>query len=87
MPIGAKILIGVGGVICVVCLVAMIKSGHFFKSFFVSLLSGVGSLFAVNLLSDMTGVGIAVNWYTTVFCALSGMCGSITLVIADILGR
>lgn len=85
MPDGAKILIAVGGFVCLLCLIKMIFSGHFFKSFAVSALSGLGSLFAVNLLTGITGVGVAINWFTIVFCSLSGICGSIFLLIADII--
>lgn len=86
MPVSAKILIGIGLLMCLLCFIGMIKSKHFFKSFITSVLSGVGSLFAVNLLSGITGVGIAVNWFTVIFCAFSGICGSITLLIANVFG-
>lgn len=85
MPFSAKILIGTGAVVCVFCLIAMIKSGHFFKSLSVSAISGIGSLFAVNLLSGITGFGISVNWFTVIFSAFSGICGSIALLISNVL--
>ena len=85
MPNGAKILIGIAGFICLLCLVRMFKSGHFFKAFATSALSGLGSLFAVNLISGVTGVSVAVNWFTIVFCAFSGICGSIFLLITNLI--
>lgn len=84
MPTSAKILVCTGGAVCILCLIAMIKSGHFFKSLSVSAISGVGSLFAVNLLSGVTGVAISVNWFTVIFCAFSGICGSIALLILNV---
>ncbi len=84
MPVGAKILIGAVGVVCLICLIKMIRSGHFFKAILTSALSGLGSLFAVNLLSSVTGVSIAVNWFTMIFCAFSGICGSICLLVTNI---
>lgn len=84
MPVGAKILIGAAGFISLLCLIKMIRCGHFFKALFTSAISGLGSLFAVNLLSGVTGVSIAVNWFTTAFCVFSGVCGSITLLVSNI---
>lgn len=87
MPASAEILIVAAALICLACFIKMIRSGHFFKSLSVSLLSGVGSLFAINLLSDVTGVGLCVNWFTVTFCAFSGVSGSVALLILDTVGR
>lgn len=84
MPSSAKILTAVFGIMCLICFVKMIKSGHFFKSFLFSSLSGIGSLFAVNLLTTFTGVSIAVNWFTLAFCTFTGVCGSISLLVMSL---
>ncbi|MGN0463173.1 MAG: pro-sigmaK processing inhibitor BofA family protein [Acutalibacteraceae bacterium] len=84
MPFGAKLIITAAGLVSLICLIKMLQSGHFFKALSTSVLSGLGSLFAVNLLSGITGVSVAVNWFTMIFCAFSGICGSICLLIGNI---
>ena len=70
-----------------ITLVVMIKSGSFFKSFFISALSGLGSLFAVNLLSFATGISIAVNTFTLLVCTFLGSCGSISLLLMNVIDK
>ncbi|MBR2315719.1 MAG: pro-sigmaK processing inhibitor BofA family protein [Clostridia bacterium] len=70
-----------------ITLIVMIKSGSFFKAFFISALSGIGSLFAVNLLSFVTGVSIAVNTFTLLVCTFLGSCGSISLLLMNIIDK
>lgn len=55
---------------------AMIRSGHFFKSFFISALSGIVCLIAVSFLK----LGIVVNAVGLGVAALAGIPGVILLV-------
>lgn len=60
-----------------------VKSKHFFKNVFISALQGVVSLISVNLLGLLTGVTIAVNWYTLLVTAIFGIPGCITFVLLN----
>ncbi|MBQ8503041.1 MAG: pro-sigmaK processing inhibitor BofA family protein [Clostridia bacterium] len=78
--------------IIAVCVVAAIivlwifkKSEHFYKSLFLSAVSGVGGLFFVNIISALTGVSLAVNPFTIGFSALSGLSGVIALLVCNLL--
>ena len=64
-----------------IMLVALIKSGHFFGYFILTALSGIGSLFAVNLLSSLTGVSIALNYITLSVSSVFGISGVIGLLL------
>ncbi len=59
------------------------KSGNPIKSIIKSVFQGVISLMAVNVLGLMTGVTIAVNWYTLSCVCLFGLPSTITLVLLD----
>lgn len=66
----------------------VVKSEMGATSFFLSALQGVAALFAVNLTGMMTGVTIAVNWYTVVSYIVLGLPGVIgTLVIDTVLAK
>ena len=67
-----------GTVAVIICL---LKSGHFIKYLFLSALSGIGALFAVNLLTSITGVSIALNYITLGISAVFGISGVIALVL------
>lgn len=62
-------------------LISLIKSGHFIKYLLLSSVSGIGSLFAVNLLSAITGVTIALNYITLSVSSLFGISGVIGLLM------
>lgn len=64
-----------------IMLVALIKSGHFFGYIILTALSGIGSLFAVNLLSSVTGVSIALNYITLSVSSFFGIPGVIGLLL------
>lgn len=64
-----------------VVLTALIKSGHFLQYLLLSAISGIGSLFAVNLLTSVTGVGIALNYITLVISSVFGISGVIGLLL------
>lgn len=65
--------------------VSMKKSGHFFKSFFVSTAQGIAALFAVNAVCGLTGVSISVNAFTLGSAAVFGTPGVIMNLIAQII--
>lgn len=69
--IGAVIMVG-----------AFAKSRHFFRCLFLSSLSGIGSLFAVNILSQMTGIAIGINGITLSVSALGGIPSVIAMLAA-----
>ena len=64
-----------------VVLVTLIKSGHLVRYLILSAISGIGALFAVNLLTYLTGVSIALNYITLAVSALFGISGVIALVV------
>ena len=66
----------------VIVLYALIKSKHFFGYLILSAISGIGSLFAVNLLSEVTGVSIALNYITLGISSVFGISGVIALLLA-----
>ncbi len=70
-------------VICTVCVAWWaVKSEKGATSFALSAMQGIAALFAVNLTGMITGVTIAVNWYTVLSYAVLGLPGVIaTLAI------
>lgn len=81
----SKAIIAVIAVGVIAVLTAMYKSKHFFKSFFLTALQGILSLLAVNIIGMLTGVTIAVNWYTLGSSAVFGIPSSITLTVLNLL--
>ena len=65
----------------VVVALTLIKSKHFIRYLILSALSGIGALFAVNLLSAVTGVSIALNYITLAVSSIFGISGVIALVL------
>ena len=70
-------------VISTVCVIWwMIKSERGATSFVLSALQGIAAMCAVNLTGMITGVTVAVNWYTiisTVVLGLPGVIGTLAL--------
>ncbi len=56
------------------------KTGHFVKSVLLSALSGIGALFAVNILAEITAVSIPVNYITLAASGVLGIPGVIALL-------
>lgn len=79
------LLIAVMALIILFCLQLYKKSGKFFRSLFLSAVSGTGGLFAVNLLSTVTSVSIPVTPVTAVFSCFSGLSGVISLVVWQVI--
>lgn len=77
-------------VIAAVCLVmlipiiTMIKKGGFLKSLFISAFQGLASLLAVNALGLLTGITLAINWYTVAASVCLGIPACISMLILDI---
>ena len=70
-------------VICTACVAWwVVKSEKGATSFFLSAMQGIAALFAVNLTGMITGVTVAVNWYTVlsyVVLGLPGVIGTLAL--------
>ena len=69
------------GFSAIVVTVVLIKSGHPVRYLLSSAISGIGALFAVNLLSSVTGVSIALNYITLGVSSLFGISGVIGLLL------
>ena len=67
----------------VIVLLTLIKSGHFIRYLLLSAISGIGALFAVNLLTSITGVSIALNYITLAVSGIFGISGVIALVLVN----
>ena len=63
----------------------MMKSGHFFRCLFLSAVSGIGGLFFVNIITPFTGISLGANPYTISFSALTGLSGTISLLVMRLL--
>ena len=73
-------------VISAVCVLwCMIKSEKGASSFALSALQGIAAMFAVNLAGLVTGVTLAVNWYTIVSFILLGMPGVIGALVLNLI--
>lgn len=66
-----------------ILLFVTIKGKKFFRCLFSSALQGIAALFAVNVLGTVTGLHIAVNWYTIGFSVIFGTPGVIVLTISQ----
>lgn len=73
----------VAAIVCTACVAWwVVKSERGATSFFLSAVQGLAALFAVNLTGMLTGVTIAVNWYTAlsyIVLGLPGVIGTLTL--------
>ncbi len=69
----------------VIMVSVFVKSRHFFRCLFLSSLSGIGSLFAVNILSQMTGIALGINAVTLSVSALGGIPSVIAMLTARFL--
>ncbi len=72
-------------VIFVITVIVSKKTKHFFACIFLSAVSGIGSLFAVNLLSEFTSVSIAQNYISLSLSAFMGTPGVIALLISQLI--
>lgn len=73
-------------VICTVCVAWWtVKSEKGATSFFLSAMQGIAALFAVNLTGMITGITVAVNWYTVISYIVLGLPGVIGTLALNIL--
>lgn len=63
----------------------MLKKGRFFKCLFISAFQGLASLLAVNALGLLTGVTVAINWYTVAASVCLGIPACISMLILNII--
>lgn len=71
-------------VICAVTVIGwMIKCEKGGKCFMLSALQGIAAIFAVNVIGMVSGVTVAVNWYTLGTGALLGVPGVIGILMLN----
>lgn len=72
---------------CAVVLVAaaMIRSRRGGRSLLLTALQGIAALFAVNLVGMVSGVTVALNWYTLATGVVLGTPGIIGILLLDFL--
>ncbi|MCL2508894.1 MAG: pro-sigmaK processing inhibitor BofA family protein [Oscillospiraceae bacterium] len=68
-------------------LVTMFKTKRGAKVLFLTVLQGVAALFAVNIIGLLTGVTLAVNWYTLGASAVFGAPGVISMLLLEVIFR
>ena len=66
-----------------VLLFSYIKSKHFFRCVFSTAIQGIAAVFAVNVVGMLTGLHLAVNWYTLCFSMAYGTPGVVALIMAE----
>lgn len=69
----------------VAVLTAVIKSKHIIKNVISSCFQGIMSLLAVNVIGLLTGVTIALNWYTIAFVSVFSTPACVALLLIDII--
>lgn len=75
-------------VVCTVCVLWwMIKSEKGATSFALSAFQGIAALFAVNLVGMVTGVTVAVNWYTLGAFTILGLPGVVGALLLNFIFR
>ena len=62
-----------------------LKTGKPVRSLLLSALSGDGSLFAINIVSSLTGVSLSVNTATLLVSAIGGIPGTVFLLLCDVI--
>ena len=81
MNIECKFVIALLILFAIIILITMLRSKHFLKCIILSALSGTACLFAVNILSGVTGFTLAVNPVTLSVSGIFGVPGVIMLLI------
>ncbi len=73
-------------IVTVICVIWWtVKSEKGARSFALSALQGIAAMCAVNLTGLMTGVTLAVNWYTTATFIVLGMPGVIGALVLKLI--
>lgn len=78
-------LIAAACTVLLIPIITMFRKGAFFKSIFLSAFQGLAALLAVNALGLLTGVTLAVNWYTILACVCLGIPASISMLVLNII--
>lgn len=60
------------------------KTGKTVRSLLLTAVSGIGSLFAVNIASALTGASLSVNYITLLISAIGGIPGTVALLLSGI---
>ena len=85
MNFNCKALLGLLIVSGIIILFSMLKSKRFFRSLLFSAACGICTLFAVNMLSAVTGVSIGFNPVTAGICAVGGTPAVILLLVSRLM--
>ena len=85
MSIGSYIIFAFLILSGIIILAVTLRNEKPFKNIFLSLFSGVGSLFAVNIASAITAVSLPVNTLTLSVSAVGGIPGVVLLLISEVL--
>ncbi|MBQ1243306.1 MAG: pro-sigmaK processing inhibitor BofA family protein [Clostridia bacterium] len=85
MSIGSYIIFAFLILSGIIILAVTLRNEKPFKNIFLSLFSGIGSLFAVNIASAITAVSLPVNTLTLSVSAVGGIPGVVLLLISDVL--
>ncbi|MBO4338985.1 MAG: pro-sigmaK processing inhibitor BofA family protein [Clostridia bacterium] len=68
-------------------LITVFKTKRFFAATVLSVLQGVGALFAVNFIGSFIGVHLAVNAFSLIVSSVAGASGVALLLITQVLFR
>ena len=68
-------------------IISVLKSKHILRNIISSTFQGLMSLLAVNVIGLLTGISIAINWYTIAFVSVFGMPSCIALLLIDVILR
>ena len=75
-------------VVCVTAIIVTVfKTKRFFAATVLSVLQGIGSLFAVNFIGSFIGVHLAVNAFSITVSSLAGASGVILLLLSQTIMR
>lgn len=85
MSMGSYIIFSLLILSAVFILSFSLKSEKPFSCLMLSALSGIGSLFAVNIASAVTGVSLAVNSATLLISGIGGIPGTVFLLLSDVI--
>lgn len=81
----AKIFLGIIiSIYCLIIFITMLKSKRFTKTLFLSILQGICSLFAVNLLGQYISVHIPINCWTLGISSIGGLPSVIMILLCDV---
>ena len=69
-----------GAILSVICLLGILKSGHWLKALLLSITSGLAALFAISLLHTDAGPLLPVNEITLGMSAIGGVPGVVLLL-------